>query len=136
MVARSSRSLGGYEMSNVILLVIVIEVFLLTSPVAAKTGNTWKETIVVNRSNFSVSDLAKQAKFGVRTITGTVTNNTFRSYTHVQIEISLYDQTGALVGSTVDDVNNLSPNSQWKFSAPVLGAEDAVHFKVEEITGF
>jgi hypothetical protein len=86
-------------------------------------------------SDFSVSDLKWKRGEYLLAITGTVTNNTTRSYGYVQVEINLYDKGGALVGSTLANANNLAPNAQWKFSAPIL-VESAATFKVEKVTGF
>lgn len=73
--------------------------------------------------------------YGVRSIVGTVKNNTDKEYSYVQIEINLYDDSGAQVGSTLANANNLEPGGTWKFEAVIL-EDNATEFKVKEITGF
>lgn len=70
-----------------------------------------------------------------RYVVGIVKNNTDRNYGYVQVEINLYDNSGAQVGSTMSNTNNLEPNSTWKFKAPIL-EETATRFKVKKVTGY
>ena len=73
--------------------------------------------------------------FGVRMVCGTIINNTNRTMGYAQIEINLYDAEGSLVDSTLDNINNLEPNSKWKFKAPIL--EDSVtNYKIKDVSGF
>jgi len=73
--------------------------------------------------------------FGSRMVCGTVVNNTNRTIGYAQIEINLYDSEGSLVDSTMDNINNLEPNSKWKFKAPIM--EDSVtNYKIKDVTGF
>ena len=74
-------------------------------------------------------------EFGNRTIRGTVRNNTEKQYGYVQVEINLYDNSGTQVGSTLANVNNLEPNSTWRFEAAVL-EDSATKAKVKDVTGF
>lgn len=86
------------------------------------------------KDNFVVLE-EKVVKDGYLTyITGTVQNNTDREYSYVQIEISLYDKDGALVNSTLDNINNLEANGKWKFKA--MATSEFSTYKIKEITGF
>lgn len=78
---------------------------------------------------------AQEGKYGNKMIVGSVKNNTNKEYTYVQVEINLYDDTDAQVGSTLANANNLEPGATWKFEAPIL-EENATKFKVKDITGF
>ena len=71
----------------------------------------------------------------VRYVVGSVKNNTKKTYGYVQVTINLYDDSGAQVGSTLANVNNLEPNGTWKFKAPIMD-DNATKFKVKEVTGF
>lgn len=73
--------------------------------------------------------------FNVMSIKGTVRNNTKKQYGYVQVEINLYDGSGAQVGSTLANVNNLEPLGIWHFEA-VVAEESARRFKVKDVTGF
>lgn len=73
---------------------------------------------------------------GVRYITGTIKNNTSKKYAYVQVDISLYDESGAQVGSTFANINNLEPDGTWKFKAVVLDDKTASKYKVTNISGW
>lgn len=68
-------------------------------------------------------------------VIGTVKNNAGKTYSYVQVTINLYDKSGAQVGSTLANVNNLEPGGIWKFKAPIL-EQDATTYKIKDITGF
>lgn len=70
----------------------------------------------------------------IRYAVGEIKNNTDKTYSYVQVEINLYSG-DSLVGSTLDNVNNLEPGDTWKFKAPIL-EEDCDSFKIVDITGF
>lgn len=70
-----------------------------------------------------------------RYIVGKIKNNTNETYSYVEVTISLFDDAGNQVGSTMDNVNNLAPGTTWKFDAIIL--EDSVaSYKISDITGF
>lgn len=86
--------------------------------------------------NLELLDSATETgDFGIRSVVGTIRNNTSRTYGYVQVEINLYDDSGAQVGSTLANANNLEPGGSWKFSAPII-EDSATKFKVAGITGF
>ena len=67
-------------------------------------------------------------------ITGTVKNNTNKEYTSVQIEVNLYDESGNLINSTLDNINNLEANGTWKFKA--MATDEFATYKIKEVTGW
>ena len=71
----------------------------------------------------------------VRYVTGTLTNNSGEKKAYVQVEINLLDKSGAVVGSTLANINNLEPGQKWKFKAVVL-EKSATKFEVKNVTGF
>jgi len=73
--------------------------------------------------------------YGSKYIVGTIKNNGAKTLSYVQVTINLYDDTGAQVGSTLDNVNNLEAGGTWKFKAYWLES-DATNYKIKEITGF
>lgn len=68
-------------------------------------------------------------------ITGKIKNNTNKQYSYVQVEINLYDDSGAQVGSTLANINNLEANGIWNFEAMVL-EKAATKYKIKDITKF
>lgn len=69
-----------------------------------------------------------------RYIVGKIRNNTDKTYSYVQVEIGLYKGEN-LVGSTLDNVNNLGPGQIWEFKAIVLD-NDSDNYKITNVTGF
>lgn len=71
---------------------------------------------------------------------GIIQNNTNKQYSYVQIEISLYDADGALLGTALDNVNNLEANGKWKFKAMSFLTSDELaevaSWKITDITGW
>jgi len=68
-------------------------------------------------------------------VVGTVKNNTDKEYSYVQVEINLYDDSGAQVGSTLDNTNNLEPGGTWKFKAVIM-EDNATKYRIKDISGF
>lgn len=53
-------------------------------------------------------------------ITGTIRNDSEQTFSYAQVEFNLYDPSGAQVGSTMDNINNLEPHGRWQFKAIVM----------------
>ncbi len=70
-----------------------------------------------------------------RYVVGTVKNNSSETFGYVQVEINLYDDSGAQVGSTIDNTNNLAPGGTWKFKALIF-EDEATSYKIVDVTGF
>jgi hypothetical protein len=66
-------------------------------------------------------------------IGGTIKSNTDKTYSYVQVTINLYDASGAQIGSTVANTNNLEPYGTWKYKAPVF-YKDVATYKVMTVT--
>lgn len=71
-------------------------------------------------------------------INGTVTNNTDKDYSYVQIEFVCYDSQGNNLGTALDNTNNLLGNQTWKYKATFLGSgvEEIDHCDYHEITSW
>lgn len=67
-------------------------------------------------------------------VTGHIINNSSKTYSYVQVSIGLYKDE-VLVGSTLDNVNNLAPGMTWEFKA-LITSDDANQFKIEDVTGW
>jgi len=68
-------------------------------------------------------------------ISGTVKNNTNKTYGYAQISFSLHDEDGAQVGSAMANINNLEARGTWKFKAIVL-TKTATKAKFKGISAF
>lgn len=87
------------------------------------------------KADLQVSGLDWKYSRGMRSAVGTVTNNGRKTYSYAQVEINVYDSSKTLIGSTMANVNNLSPGTSWRFEAPIL-EEGANEFRVVRVTGF
>lgn len=67
-------------------------------------------------------------------IVGTVKNNSDKLYSHVKIEISLFDASGKQIGSLAEDLNNLEPNGTREFE--VMSVEPFSTYKIKNVIGF
>lgn len=70
-----------------------------------------------------------------RYITGVVVNNSEKTYKYVQVVYNLYDSNGDLVGTALDNVNNLEPHGRWRFKALTVD-NDAVRYRLSSIDGW
>jgi len=100
-----------------------------TPPTNSSSGASTGNGLVVTDHASTTGD------YGLRYVTGTVVNQSKKNYGYAQVQINLYDDAGAQVGSTMANVNNLAAGGTWKFKAPIL--EDACKkYKIKDVTGF
>ncbi len=83
----------------------------------------------------TIQNFAWEYDDGARFVGGTVVNNTDRQLSYVQVVFPLFDDSGAQVGSALDNVNNLAPRGRWKFRAIVL-EDRATKAKSGEVTAY
>ena len=98
-------------------------VFLLDSimPKAENYQPTKNRAKQVRKNNLEVIESHPcNLGYGLRGICGKVENNSNYNIGYAQVEINLYDKKGNLIDSTIDNINNVEPNSTWKFEAPVI----------------
>ena len=88
----------------------------------------------LNRPSLEVVSTSDETDGYVRYVVGEIRNNSTKTYGYVQVEIGLY-QGETLVGSTLDNVNNLEPGQTWSFKAPVL-EDSADNYKITGVTGY
>lgn len=84
--------------------------------------------------NLEVLDHTIVTEGTLRHITGHIKNNTQKTYSYLQVSINLYKD-DALVGSTLDNVNNLGPGETWEFDA-LIWDDSADSYKIIEVTGW
>lgn len=95
---------------------------------ASVQGNKWDD-------KFEVKDLKLTGSGVDAKITGSIVNKTDKEYAYLQVEINLYDASGAQIGSTLANVNNLEAKGTWKFDTMTL-KEGVKTVKVKDVTGF
>lgn len=70
-------------------------------------------------------------------ISGTVTNNSGRDLSYIQVEYVLYDSDGAQIGNAYDNANNLKAGGVWKYNAAGTVAPDEVaSYELTDITAY
>lgn len=76
--------------------------------------------------------------YGMYTITGTLTNNTGKTVSYVQIDYVLKDADGAQIGTGWANTTNLTDGTAWKYEAfcSVRGDIAPASFELVDVTGF
>lgn len=70
-------------------------------------------------------------------ISGTLQNNTDKTYSYAQITFNLYDASGSQIGTALANVNNLEANGSWKFKAMGMGENgDVATYKYMGVDAF
>ena len=77
----------------------------------------------------------QNAGHGTAYVVGRIRNNTSSTLSYVQVQVNLTTQNGEVVGSTLDNMNNLSPGSVWRFKAYVT-EDNAARYQITDITGY
>ena len=67
-------------------------------------------------------------------VTGTIRNNTKKTYENVQVQIEIYCN-AVLMGTTIASAKNLKPGGKWEFEAPVL-EQGAYQYKFKRVMGY
>jgi hypothetical protein len=80
-------------------------------------------------------DWARNAH-GSLALVGTVKNLSSKSYSYVKVEFDLYDKSGAQIGSTFSNLNNLEANGTWTFEALIHEEENVADAKLKAVTGY
>ena len=123
---------------------IVLAAIVLILIIQQTTGNKKKDVEVKNstqetqNAKYEVSELNIEKDSFSSYVTGVLKNNTDKEKSYVQITIPAYDSNGNKVGDALANINDLKPNSTWKFKAMYIGSEKNVTFKTEElkVSGF
>ena len=114
-----------------------IIVFIIGIGVIAGSGNNTTPTSSTPQEKFSlISEEKITDALGTTYIQGEIKNNTDKNYSYVQVTFNLYDSNGAQLGTAVDNINNLEPNSVWRYKAIGLVTEKVDSYKLVEITGW
>ena len=71
--------------------------------------------------------------YGIMSIEGSMKNISGKTLSYAQITFALYDKDGAQVGTAVANINNLTKDSVWKYSATPLTMDEWASFELTEI---
>ena len=118
---------------------IVLAAIVLILIIQQTTDNKKKNVEVKNstqetqKAKYEVSEINIEKDSFSSYVIGVLKNNTDKEKSYVQITIPAYDANGNKVGDALANVNDLKPNSTWKFKAMYIGSEKNVTFKTEEL---
>ena len=130
---KDQRSFFVKHKAITFLLVVVI----LGTIIGMAGENSSTPTSIQEQEKFTlVSDDKTTDGFGTTYIQGEIKNNTDKTYSYVQVTFNLYDANGAQIGTAMDNINNLEPNSTWKYKALGYVTENVASYKFVEITGW
>lgn len=121
-------------MKKIFIILIFVCIFMLTG---CNLYDNYRDIYEENEnSKFTLSnDRGYSDEYGFAYyIEGTVKNNTSKKYSYVQITFNAYDAAGSVIGSCLDNINNLEANGTWKIKAICSG--DAKSVKSYKLTGF
>lgn len=68
-------------------------------------------------------------------VAGKIKNSTAKKYNYAQVTFSVYDSSGAKVGSALANINNLAPGETWAFKALCM-CPTGRRYKFDGVTGF
>lgn len=95
-----------------------------------------------NRKNriqpYTIADEAEDTsnQFAYK-ITGTLTNNTDKEKSYIQIEYVLYDADGNQVGTALANTNHLKAGGSWKFEAlGTVSPDQVASWERSDVSGF
>ena len=77
-----------------------------------------------------------KSEFNTKAICGTILNNSNRDLSYAHVSINLYDASGAMIESAMDNINNLEAGRKWKFEATIMTDKPIKEYKIVEITGY
>ncbi|ADU32278.1 FxLYD domain-containing protein [Evansella cellulosilytica] len=68
-------------------------------------------------------------------VVGTIVNESDSTYSYVQVDVSLTDENGNIIGGTFDNINNLEPGQTWEFEALVFD-DGVAYYEIVDIFGY
>lgn len=107
------------------------------APSSAQAPKTTKTTYAKSTSdNLVASDVGFEQEGYAGYITGTVKNNTNHAYRYVEVNINVYDESGAQIASPLANTQNLQAGGTWRFKAPIVPRpQSKFTYKVIKVVG-
>lgn len=106
-----------------------------TNTTTSKTSTASKTTTSSKKGLELVESSSERNEYGNLFITGTIKNHSNKTYIYVQVTFNLYDDSGAQVGTTMANTNNLEAGGTWKFKA-LVSEDNATKYKFTGIDAF
>lgn len=74
-----------------------------------------------------------RTNYGSQCINGAIKNTSGKQLSYVCVTFALYDQDGNQIGTAIDNINDLTPDSTWKYSAMTLDTEQFASFELTSV---
>lgn len=97
----------------------------------------YPDYFVINKRKelVALNDIQTDANSVTVTISGTVVNGSQNNYEYVQIEFGLYNDSGAKVGTALDNLSGLASGERWRYEA-VGSSDSAARWELDTLTGY
>lgn len=76
---------------------------------------------------------AGQTSYGLQCINGTIKNTSGKQLSYVAVTFALYDQDGNQIGTAIDNINDLTADSTWKYTATPLTTDQFASFELTSV---
>lgn len=64
------------------------------------------------------------SEYGNLVISGSAKNTAGRELSYCEVEVKFYDSDGAVIGNSLDNINDLGEDETWKFEVYYIGTDD------------
>ena len=97
----------------------------------------YPDYFVINKRKelVALNDIQTDANSVTVTISGTVVNGSQKNYEYVQIEFGLYNDSGAKIGTALDNLSGLASGERWRYEA-VGSSDSAARWELDTLTGY
>lgn len=144
MAKEGKKPIGKIILGVIVVLVVVGAVGSMGGNSSdSSTGDAAKSTdqtqqVEEQKEPYTVSDETGDTsnQFAYK-ITGTLTNNTDKEQSYIQIEYVLYDADGNQVGTALANTNHLKAGGTWKFEAlSTVSPDQVASWERSDVSGF
>ena len=74
-----------------------------------------------------------RTNYGSQCINGAIKNTSGKQLSYVGVTFALYDQDGNQIGTAIDNISDLTPDSTWKYTAMTLDTEQFASFELTSV---
>jgi hypothetical protein len=74
-----------------------------------------------------------RTNYGSQCINGAIKNTSGKQLSYVGVTFALYDQDGNQIGTAIDNINDLTPDSTWKYTAMTLDTQQFASFELTSV---
>lgn len=140
-ICRKKQGLGIFKIVGIVFLsFIVLGVVTAALGGGNETEKSPSGDVVVKDDLTVESDITESKDTFSLYFEGIVKNNTKRDMSYASITFNLYDKDGNLLGTALDNINNLKAGGTWKFKATSFLTSDQMKevtkWEVVELSGF